>query len=221
MEEKGRLIYTFKYKGYKYVEYDMLDEERLKKDGVLEEDIPELVRQAKVKRYLEKVDELCDYKSIKAEYLIAQKEVSVTQRERYKIKARHARNVTGRNNVELEQIANIRSTNDNPVTVEDLINNSKMILTPSAIGVGVTVEEYAEIIVQTEQKWTNAIDIFYGLIESYKSKCYQLIKEGRFEELEDLLEFGKDIGKTVDEKTPQELITITYQTIVDKLDELS
>ena len=166
------------------------------------------------KQYIAKITNLCDTKAKAAEFIIAQKTITENQKERYKTKAKHARNITGRNTVKLEQVALLQNT-----TVEALIAESVQTLTPTAHIAGVDVNTYAEIIVATETAWAKAVDTFYTLIEAYKTKAYALLEAGDYTVLDTFLTEGESLGIYTDGvvRTPQEILTDVYTKIMTLL----
>ena len=156
----------------------------------------------------EKLRELIEEKQDSAEVLISGKEIDDKKRERYKRRARHCRNITGRNTQKLEQIAKLQNT-----TTEALIGKSIEIIKPLADFAGLSVKDYAERVVLTEKLWMEALDTFYGLLDTFENKVSSRLEEKKFTSVKQLLEQGEEIGVSKVPKTPQEILALAKEQV--------
>lgn len=156
----------------------------------------------------EKLRMLIEEKQDSAEVLISGKEIDDKKRERYKRRARHCRNITGRNTQKLEQVAKLQNT-----TTEALIGKSIEIIKPLADFAGLSVKDYAERVVLTEKLWMEALDTFYGLLDTYENKVSSRLAEKKFTSVKQLLEQGEEIGVSKIPKTPQEILVLAKEKV--------
>lgn len=154
------------------------------------------------------VVELIEEKQSKAEELISGKVISEKKRERYKVRSKHCRNITGRNDAELKAVAKLHNT-----TTEALISKSIEIMTPLAKKAGVSVKDYAERVVMIEKLWVDAIDTFYSLLDTFENKAYEVIDEHKFTITKAIMELGRDVGVSSKPIPPAEILTLAKEQI--------
>ena len=165
-----------------------------------------------VKRHSGRILEISDEKQLAAEFIIAEKNVTAAQRERYKVNYKHARIVAVVNQAEVDQLAL-----EAGLTADQIVDLSKDILQPIADARGMTVEDLANDIIVTAKLWEAAIDSFTTLIEAVRVRAFDLIKAKKFNAVALLNEEAAKIGNDTEGLSPEDTLTTVKAQVAELL----